>query len=93
MPPVRPLITIGLLLAVASVVASPGLGAAVAVVAYIGWLREATLRSAALDRLRAAGLELEAAGKRADRLQETLEAAVIHRVEYRLAGAPEVTVH
>jgi hypothetical protein len=88
----RNLLTVGLLLAVATLFADPGLGAAVAVVAYIGWLRETTLRTSALDRLAAAATELEAAGKRYDKLQAVLDDAVITRIEYKLAES-HGTVH
>ena len=88
----RSFLVFGLVAAVFVLVSSPGLAAALAVMSYIGWLREHTLHDGARARLRSAAVELEAAAVRHSKLEAVLEKAIITRVEYKLA-ASEGTVH
>ena len=92
----RVLLVFGLILAIGSLIIAPGLGAAAATVAYIGWSRESALRVATRLRLQHAALELEREATRYAALLAILDQAVIHKVEYKVeykVAASAGTVH
>lgn len=89
----RGYLVFGLILSVGALVIAPGLGAAAAAVAYMGWLRESTLRMATRQRLIQAGLELEREAARYAALLAVVENVDLLTVEYKMADEDRGTVH